>query len=228
MKHENLSKLIEEFIRRLHAYGTKYGKDDFWKYCLKVYTNELKDWHDLNHFPDETKITKERYTVIADTLLDAISYMSKKNIKERMKKSELKALIREIVREAYFGAAGMAASKRDAEQRKKHADDARKKAGQSPVKHPTAAELDAAKKKLAQLPDEDWSNYRKTEVGQENAPDAQAQEAIKAVEQQIARLMERAAAAKKLNVSPSVGSSLSLEKLAHVCEQYIKLYNNLK
>ncbi len=76
-----------------------------------------------------------------------------------MKKSELKALIREVVREAYFGAAGMAhASNKDSEQRRRDAEkDAAKK---KPKQHPTPEELAAAKKKLADLPDEDWDNYR--------------------------------------------------------------------
>ncbi len=98
MKNEDVSKLIEEFVRRVKLYEAKYGRDEFWKACLNVYTDELKDWHDSQH--GATEINKQRLTIIANVLLDAISYTSKKNIKEQfMKKSQLKALIREVIEE---------------------------------------------------------------------------------------------------------------------------------
>jgi hypothetical protein len=100
MKNEDISKLVDEFVRRIKLYKTEYGQDEFWNLGLNLYTNELKDWHSAQHFPEESKITKERLTIIMNVLLDAISYMSKKNIKESMKKSELKALIKEVVEES--------------------------------------------------------------------------------------------------------------------------------
>jgi D-lyxose ketol-isomerase len=99
MKNEDISKLVDEFVRRIKLYKTEYGQDEFWNLGLNLYTNELKDWHSAQHFPEESKITKERLTIIMNVLLDAISYMSKKNIKESMKKSELKSLIREVIEE---------------------------------------------------------------------------------------------------------------------------------
>jgi hypothetical protein len=99
MKNEDISKLVEEFVRRVKLYESKYGRDDFWKACLRSYTNELQDWHDSRLGGSKKSVSEQRKTIITNTLLDAIWYMSKKNIKESMKKSELKALIKEVIEE---------------------------------------------------------------------------------------------------------------------------------
>ncbi len=55
MKNDDVSKLIEEFSRRHKLYENMYGRDEFWKRGLRLYTHELSDWHDARSFQKKIK-----------------------------------------------------------------------------------------------------------------------------------------------------------------------------
>ena len=54
MYDDDINGLIKEFIRRLNLYKNKYGKDVFWNLAFHLYTDELADWVDAQHYQRNT------------------------------------------------------------------------------------------------------------------------------------------------------------------------------
>ncbi len=93
------SALVTYFVTKLKLYIKANGHNELATEALEFYKNGMVEFHDEQNF--QTKLTILKRQAIHDQLLEYIYRMGENtNLKENtMKKSELKALIREVIEE---------------------------------------------------------------------------------------------------------------------------------
>lgn len=93
------SALVTYFVTKLKLYIKANGHNELATEALEFYKNGMVEFHDEQNF--QTKLTILKRQAIHDQLLEYIYRMGENtNLKENtMKKSELKALIKEAVEE---------------------------------------------------------------------------------------------------------------------------------
>jgi len=95
---QQTSTLVAYFVAKLKLYIKTNGRNELAKEALEFYKNGMIEFHDEQNFQTKLGILKRQAT--HDQLLEYIYRMGENtNLKESMKKSELKALIKEVIEE---------------------------------------------------------------------------------------------------------------------------------